>query len=141
MSTASGAQKKWLQRLRQLALTSTWISVSFTLGSLITAYIAVRLLFPLAITGMAMGMLGMAWSSAQASISALYSGDSTTRLAVLNELKVACDSQPAMTFDAPTAAWLLPAIEQCQTDADPEVVAIAVQLASYIRLKTPPTSQ
>jgi hypothetical protein len=41
-----------------------------------------------------------------------------------------------MTFDVQTAEWILPAVDQCKTDIDPKVVALAEELASYVREKT-----
>jgi hypothetical protein len=59
----------------------------------------------------------------------------------LTQLKQAFDADPAMTYDVQTAAWILPAIEQCKTDGNLEVVALAEELGSDIKDKTtPPTA-
>ncbi len=115
-------------RLRMpLTITSTLMGLSFAAGVAITAVCAIRFLFLIAM----MGVLGMA--SVHATTNALNSGDSATRLTVLTQLKQMCDAQPAMAFDVQTAAWMVPAIEQCKTDSDPEVVALAEGLASNIK--------
>lgn len=135
MSTAREAGGKWRRRLLRLGITSTLMGISFAVGVAITVFIAIRLLFPIAATGMTMGLVGLSSASANATTSALYSGDSEMRLTVLTQVKQAFDSQPAQTFDAQTAAWILPAIEQCKTDGDPEVVALAEELTSYVNDK------
>lgn len=117
------------------------MGISFAIGVAITAYLAFRLLLPIAATGITMGMAGMASASAHATTSALYAGDSATRLAVLTQLKQTFDAQPTMTFDHQTSAWILPAIEQCKTDVDPEVVSLAEELAIYVKDKTQPPPQ
>ena len=99
-------------------------------------FIAIRVL-----TGMMMAMIGMASASAQATTNALYSGDSATRLTVLTQLQQSFDAQPTMTFDYQTSAWILPAIEQCKKDVDPEVVSLADELAIYVKDKTQPPPQ
>jgi hypothetical protein len=108
------------------------MGISFVVGVVITAFLAVRLLLPMA----AMGLLGMASAGAQATTNALYSGDSATRLTVLTQLKQTFDANPAITFDEQSSAWILPAVERCKTDSDPEVVALAEELASDIKDKT-----
>ncbi len=141
MTTAREAPGKWRTRLLRLSITSTLMGISFAVGVAITAFIAVRLLFPIAATGMTMGLIGLSSASAHTTTSALYSGDSEMRLTVLTQLKQTFDTQPAQTFDAQTAGWLLPAIEQCKTDGDPDVVALAEELASYVNDKTSPPPQ
>ncbi len=113
------------------------MGISFAVGVALTAFFAVRLLFTIA----GIGMLGMASAGAHATTSALYSGDSVTRLTILTHLKQTFDAQPTLTFDVPTAAWILPAVEQCKTDIDPEVVALAEELASDIKDKTTQPAQ
>lgn len=142
MSTAKEAPSRWRKRLLRFMFTSTLMGIAFTAGVAITAFIAVRMLFPIAATGMTMGLMGLASASASATINALYSGDSETRLTVLTGLKQSFDSQPTQSFDAQTAAWILPAIEHCQTDGDPDVVALAEELAGYVKDRTlPPPNQ
>jgi hypothetical protein len=99
-------------------------------------FIAIRVL-----AGMMMAMIGMASASAQATTNALYSGDSATRLTVLTQLQQTFDAQPTITFDHQTSAWILPAIEQCEKDMDPEVVSRAKELAIYVKNKTQPPPQ
>jgi hypothetical protein len=138
MSTAEIKANKWRKRLWQFTITSTLMGISFAMGVAITAFLAFRLLFPIAATGVAMGMIGMASAGAHATTVALYSGDSATRLTVLTQLQQTFDAQPAMTFDHQASAWILPAIEECKTDRDPEVVALAGKLFTYIKSKTQP---
>ena len=117
------------------------MGISFAVGVAISLFIAVRLLAPIAVTGMTFGMVGLASSSANSTTSALYSGDSAMRLTVLTQLKQSFDSQPPQTFDATAANWILPAIKQCQTDTDPEVVALADELIEFINANTLPLPQ
>ena len=76
-----------------------------------------------------------------ATTNALYSGDSATRLTVLTQIQQEVDTQPTMTLDDQTSAWILPAIEQCIKDVDPEVVSLAEELAICIKEKTQPPLQ
>ena len=133
MSTAVARPNKWRKRIWRFTIIGTLMGISFAIGVAITAFIAFRLLLPIAATGMTMGMLGMASAGAHATTIALYSGDSPTRLNVLTQLKELIDAQPTMTFDVQTADWILAAIEQCKTDAAPEVVELAERLANDIK--------
>jgi hypothetical protein len=141
MSTAVVEPNKWRTRLWRLTITGTLMGISFAIGVAITAYIAFRLLLPIAATGITMGVVGMASANAHATTSALYTGDSATRLAVLTQLKQTFDAQPQMTFDTQTSAWILAAIEQCKKDADPEVVFLAKELATNVKDRTLPLPQ
>jgi hypothetical protein len=132
MSPATATPNRWRKRLWRLTIISTLMGMSFIVGVAITAYIAVGLLLPIA----AVGFIGMASASAHATTDALYAGDSVTRLTVLTQLKQTFDAQPTLTFDDQTSAWILPAIEQCKTDADPDVVSLAEELVSDIKDKT-----
>ena len=76
-----------------------------------------------------------------ATTNALYSGDSATRLTVLTQIQQEVDTQPTITLDHQTSAWILPAIEQCRKDVDPEVVSLAEELAICIKEKTQPPLQ
>src|SRR5713101_1092904 len=125
MSNETGDSRKWRKRLTRWAITSLLMGVSFAAGVAITAFIAIRLLMPIAVTGMTM----TAQAGAASVINALYSGDSGTRMTVLTYLKQSFDAQPTQAFDANTAAWLLPALERCSTDTDPKVSALAKELA------------
>jgi hypothetical protein len=62
-------------------------------------------------------------------------------LTVLSQLQQTFDTQPTMTFDHQTSAWILPAIEQCKKDVDPAVVSLAEELAIYVKDKTQPPPQ
>jgi hypothetical protein len=99
-------------------------------------FIAIRVL-----VAMMMAMIGIASASAQATTNSLYSGDSATRLTVLTQLQQTFDAQPTITFDHQTSAWILPAIQQCETDMDPEVVSLAKKLTIYVKDKTQPSPQ
>jgi signal transduction histidine kinase len=136
MSSAVAEPNKWRKRLWRLIITSTLMGTSFAIGVVITAYIAMRLLFPIAAMGMMMGMVGMASAGAQATTNALYSGDSATRMAVLTQLQQTMNASPEMTFTDQTSAWILPAIEQCKTDVDSEVVSLAEEIATSIKGRT-----
>lgn len=76
-----------------------------------------------------------------ATTNALYSGDSAIRWCVLTEIQHEIDTQPTMTFNHQTSAWILPAIEQCKKDVEPEVVSLAEELAICIKEKTQPPPQ
>lgn len=141
MSTAVIDPNKWRRRIWRLTITGALMGISFAIGVAITAFIAFRLLLPIAGTGMTMGLIGIASAGAHATTNALYSGDSATRLTVLTQLQKTFAAQPAMTLDHQTSEWILPAIEHCRTDADPEVVSLAEELATYIRDNTRPTPQ
>lgn len=141
MSAATESPNKWRKRLLRFTITSTLMGVSFAVGVAITLIIAVRLLAPIAVTGMTLGMVGLASESVNATTSALYSGDSEMRLTVLTQLKQSFGTQPTQKFDTATANWILPAIKQCQTDADPVVVAIADELVAFINDNTLPSPQ
>lgn len=133
--------KKWRKRLTRLSIAAGLMGVSFTVGVAMTLFIAVRLLAPVAATGMMLGVVGMASAQAHATTNALYAGDSEMRLTVLRQLKGSLESQPSQTLDAAAANWILPALEQCQSDADPEVVALADELIDYVKENTVPSLQ
>lgn len=141
MSAVVESPKKWRKRLLRFTVTSSLMGVSFGVGVAITLFIAVRLLAPIAVTGMTFGLVGMASASANATTNALYSGDSEMRLAVLMQLKQSSVTQPPQSFDATVANWILPALKQCQTDPDPEVVALADELVEFITANTLPPPQ
>lgn len=67
---------------------------------------------------------------------ALHYGDSKTRRFALTQINQSFGSQTSQPIDQMSAAWILPAIEQCHTDPDPEVVALADKLAAFIRDNT-----
>ncbi len=136
MSAAALEPNKWRKRLWRLTITSTLMGISFAIGVAITAFIAFRLLLPIAATGITMGMMGMLLLGHMPTTNALYSGDSATRLTVLTQLQQTFDAQPTMSFDEQTSAWILPAIEQCKTDVDPEVISLAEKLATYVKDNT-----
>ena len=141
MSAVAESPKKWRKRLLRFTVTSSLMGVSFAVGVAITFFMAVRLLAPIAVTGMTFGLVGMASASANATTNALYSGDSEMRLAVLTQLKQSFVTQPPQSFDATVANWILPALKQCLTDADPEVVALAGELVDFITANTLPPLQ
>ena len=141
MSAVIEAPKKWRKRRLRLTITTILMGVSFAVGVAIKLFIAARLLTPIAVTGMKFGMVGLASASAHATTSALYSGDSEMRLNVLRQPKQSFDSQPPQTFDATAANWILHAIKLCQTDTDPEVVALADELIEFINANTLPPPQ
>lgn len=76
-----------------------------------------------------------------ATTNALASGDSAIRWCVLTEMQHEIDTHPTMTFNHQTSAWILPAIEQCKKDVEPEVVSLAEELAMCIKEKTQPPPQ
>ncbi len=106
------------------------MGASFAVGVTLTVVVAARILLPIA----AMGLVGLASAGANATISALYSGDSETRLTILTQLKQSFETQPSQNFDPQTADWILPALEQCLTDVDPNVVALADEMIVYINI-------
>mgnify|MGYP006196495213 CR=1 FL=1 len=87
---------------------------------------------PVAVLGATTGMIGLASASAQSTINALYSSDSETRHRILTELNAAFNAQPTQKFDTQTADWILPALNQCKTDEDSNVVALANEIIEYI---------
>lgn len=141
MSSTIESPKRWRKRLLRFSMVSALMGVSFSIGVAITLFIAVHLLAPLALTGMTFGMVSLASANAHATTSALYSGDSEMRSTVLTQLKQSFESQPTQTFDTATADWILPAIKQCQSDPDPEVVALADELYEFISANTLPPPQ
>jgi hypothetical protein len=138
MSTAVVTPNKWRKRRWRLIIFG--ILMSFAVGVATTAYISVRLI-SFAATGMAMALVGLASASMDATVNALYTGDSATRLTVLTELKKSLESQTPQPIDPQLSAWILPAIELCRTDADPVVVDVATELADYIYSNTTPVSK
>ena len=136
MSKAVVEPNKWRKRVWRLTIIGTLTGILLSIGAAIMGFIAIRVL-----TGMMMAMIGIASASVPATTNALYSGDSATRLTVLSQLQQTFDTQPTMTFDHQTSAWILPAIEQCKKDVDPAVVSLAEELAIYVKDKTQPPPQ
>ena len=106
------------------------MGASLAVGVTLTVVVAARILFPIA----AMALVGLASAGVNATISDLYSGDSEMRLTVLTQLKQSFDTQPSQKLDPQIADWILPAIEQCLTDVDPNVVALADELIVYVNI-------
>jgi len=141
MSTVTETPQKWRKRLLRFAIVSTLMGLSFAAGVAVTAAVAVATLLPLAATGLTMGLAGMAAASVNATTQTLYTGDSASRLTVLTYLKQSFETQAPQPIDPQLSAWILPAIEQCKTDADPVVVDFATELADYITDNTPLPAQ
>lgn len=143
MSTAKETRGSWRTRLVRLSITIALMGISFAVGVAITASITPRVVeLPITAMGAHMGTLvGMASASANATTSALYSGDSAMRLSVLTQIKAQFDSEPTQSFDPQTAAWIVPAIAQCKTDEDPDVVSLAEDLVSFVKDRTSPPVQ
>lgn len=111
------------------------MGISFAVGVTVTGIVAARLLLPIAETGVTLGSV-MANAYFAATIDTLYSGDSAARKTVLAQLKHSLDTESGQSLDKEAVAWMLPAIEQCQTDPDAEVVALANELAELIDGRT-----
>lgn len=135
MLTIIAAPGKWRKFLWRFAITGTLMGISLAAGVVITAVMALQLLLPIAVGG----LIGVASAGAQATLNALYSGDSEARLIVLTQLKQTFDQQTSTPLDESTAVWILPAIEHCKSDADPSVIALAEELLSDIKLRTEST--
>ena len=140
MPASIESPQKWRKRLLRFSIKSPWMGLSFAAGVAMTSFIAVLILARIAVTVMAFGMigLGLASTSANATTTALASGDSEMRRTVLTQLKQSFGSQPPQTFDETTANWILPDLKQCQTDRDSEVVALANELVEFINANTIP---
>ena len=141
ISRFTEASKKSRKRLSRFIITSTLVGASFVVGAAVTAIIAARSLLPFSGIGMTMGLVGTASAVVNVTANDLYTEDSEKRLTVLTQLKQLFDSQAQQPIDPQLAAWILPAIEQCRTDSDPEVVALAGELADHITDKTSPPTQ
>lgn len=134
MLGSSESPEKWAKRLLLFSITGGLMAVSFVIGAAIAAVFAFALVLPI-------GLAGLASATANATVNSLYAGDSETRLAVLNQFRKSVETAAPSSIDPQMAAWILPAIEQCQTDSDPAVVAAATKLALYIAENTSPASQ
>ena len=130
MKTGTEFSKKWRRRLTRFAVVTLLMGASLAVGVTLTVVVAARILFPIA----AMALVGLASAGVNATISDLYSGDSEMRLTVLTQLKQSFDTQNSQKLDPQIADWILPAIEQCLTDVDPNVVALADELIVYIKI-------
>ena len=123
------ASNKWLKRLFLASITGGLMAVSFVIGVAITAVFAIALVLPI-------GLAGLASTALNTTVNSLYTGDSETRLAVLHKLQGSFENSAPASIDPQMAAWILPAIEQCQADPDPAVVNAATELAAYITTNT-----
>ena len=99
----------------------------FIAGAAVVAVIAIRL----GTTAISV-LAGVVSADLNATTNALYNGDSKTRLTVLTQINQSFGAQTPQAIDPQSAAWILPAIEECRTDEDPEVVALAEKLSDYI---------
>jgi len=134
MLDSTESPRKWSKRLLFSAIIGALIAVSFISGVVITAVVAIALMLPV-------GLAGLASASVNATVNSLYAGDSETRLTALNHLQKSCEDASPNSIDPQMAAWILPAIEQCQTDPDPAVVDAATELALYITINTTPKTK
>jgi hypothetical protein len=126
-------RKRWLR----VAMIGCLMVTCFMAGSAITAVVAARLLLPVAAAGLTMGMLGLAAATSwSATLNGLQLGDSETRLAILTQLQQALTTQPPQQFDAQSNAMIVSALKQCETDSDPQVVALAGDLIEWIENNT-----
>lgn len=120
----------WPGRLKRLAVVGSLMSVSFVLGIALTTIVAARLVLPLAVVGMTMGLQSLVSATSTATLLELHSGDSKTRLTILQGLKDSFDSQSGLAFDTASSEYILSALQQCQTD--PEVVQLAEELIGFV---------
>lgn len=127
-------------RIRRIGITGILMAFSFVVGLAVMAIIAVVLLLPIAGAGLTMGLVGVASAGAMATTNALYLGDSATRLTVLAQLKESFNSEPEHQYDLATVNWILPALRQCQSDSDPQVANLAVELIDYVNQHTTPSN-
>ena len=110
MSTAKEVRGTKRTRLVCLSITIALMGISFAAGVAITAkpLVVEFPISPAGIVGATMApWAGMVKTSANATTSALYSGDSEMRLGVLTQIKAQFDSEPTQSFDAQTAAWIV----------------------------------
>ena len=112
-------------------ITSTLVGASFIVGAAVMAIIAVGM----GTTAVAV-LVGVVSAHVNATTNDLYNGDSETRITVLTQIEQSFGLQAPQPIEPQSAAWILPAIEQCRTDSDPEVVALAGKLADYINDNT-----
>lgn len=128
------SREKWLRkRWLRIAMIGCLMVTCFMAGSAVTAVVAARLLLPVAAAGLTMGMLGVAAATSwSATLSGLQVGDSKTRLEILTQLQQALTTQPPQQFDGQSNAIFVSALKQCETDSDPQVVALAGQLIEWI---------
>ena len=134
MMTGTEDSNKWRRRSTRFAVVTLLMGASFVVGVTLTAVgvtltavVAARIFLPIA-------SMGLASAGKNLIISGLYTSDSETRLTVLTQLKQSVDIQPSQKFDPQATAWILPALEQCLTDDDPNVVALADELLVYINI-------
>jgi hypothetical protein len=118
------SKSRFGRRVRWTLLVVGLMGVSFMAGAALTAVFAARIVLPLAAAGFA----GLAVSSSQLSLHILYAGDSTQRREVLSALQHSLIGNQGSVPDPAAATWLRPALEQCATDPDPEVAAMAREL-------------
>ena len=122
----------WPRRIRRLAVVSLVLVFVLTTSATMVAFRVARTL-----TSFAGSFVEAMATAANSAINALYVGDSETRLTVLTQLKQMLDKQPLQSMDPQLAAWILPAIEQCLNDVDPNVVALADELIVNICINLP----
>lgn len=134
MGNPQAAPPTLRRRVVRLSLVSLLMGIFFTLGATVTAVVAARAFLPMAAAGMTMGLVGLASSSATATMNALHTGDSEPRKAALTGLKQSFTS--AGPIDPQLAALILPALDQCMTDEDPEVVALAKEVKIIVQDNT-----
>lgn len=121
-----------------LAVFSGMLAVSIVVGIAVAAYLVIRFVLHVLSAGMAVGTMGLVMMGAYEFPNQLANGDSEMRLELLRQLKQQFDTQPALSMDSQAAEWLLPAIEQCKIDGNPEVVWLADDVAAYISERTLP---
>jgi hypothetical protein len=111
ISTITEASTKSSSRLARFIITSTLVVASFIVGAAVMAIIAVRVGTTVGTTA----LVGVVSADLNATTNALNDGDSKTRLTVLTQINQSFDSPTPQPIDPQSAAWILPAIEQCLT--------------------------
>lgn len=128
-------------RLRRWLFTGLLMGMSFSVGVAVTIFIAVRVLFPIAATGMTLGMVAIVQAQSAAGLNVLYAGDSSARKTVLTQLKESFDAQPKQSFGDDVADLILPALKACRSDGDHDVVELADGLVKFIEDNTVSTQK
>lgn len=129
------------RRLFRYGVIATLMGVSFTLGVAVTAVATLPIIAGLAAQSAGMQIIGMISASSSATMAVLNSGDSASRFTVLTQLKQVFESPELQKIDPQVAAIILPAVEQCKADSDPEVVELASELIKMIEDNTVVSSQ
>ena len=123
-------------RIGKLLVVGSLMTLSFGAGMVVMGIFAAAVAVPIMATGVTMAVGSAAAAGATMTVVALYQGDSEQRLDVLIALQEWFDQSADQEITPEAVEYWEPALRQCLTDLDPEVVRRAEELLEQLEGKS-----